>query len=83
MDEYVHRCAPIARKFSIGRSAAGRELWALEISNAPGTAEAEPNFKFVANMHGDEPSGRCAHAAGRERGCLQGLAKQQAGALGG
>jgi carboxypeptidase D len=36
----------------------GQPLWALEISDKPGADEAEPNFKYVANMHGDETSGR-------------------------
>jgi hypothetical protein len=43
---------------SIGKSGKGVELWALEISDKPGVVEAEPNFKYIANMHGDEPSGR-------------------------
>ena len=43
---------------SIGKSAQGRDIWALEISDAPGTLEPEPAFKYVGNMHGDEPSGR-------------------------
>jgi carboxypeptidase D len=44
--------------FSVGKSKKGSELWALEISSSPGKEEAKPNFKYVANMHGDEPAGR-------------------------
>ncbi|KAF6248326.1 hypothetical protein COO60DRAFT_1649063 [Scenedesmus sp. NREL 46B-D3] len=59
MAEYVQRCAPLARRFSIGSSAVDRQpLWVLEISDNPGVQEPEPNFKYVANMHGDETSGR-------------------------
>lgn len=64
MDEYVARCAPIARKFSIGKSVAGTDLWVLEVSDMPGQLEPEPSFKLVANMHGDEPAGRCAALCG-------------------
>mmetsp|Transcript_6007 Transcript_6007/g.15215 ORF Transcript_6007/g.15215 Transcript_6007/m.15215 type:complete len:535 (+) Transcript_6007:119-1723(+) len=59
LKDYVERCSHISRLFSIGKSASGvRELWVLEISNRPGEDEAKPYMKFVANMHGDEPSGR-------------------------
>lgn len=43
---------------SVGKSAGGQEFWALEISDKPGVVEAEPYFKYIANMHGDETSGR-------------------------
>jgi hypothetical protein len=57
MDEFVAKCS-IGRKLSIGKSGSGQDLWALEISDKPGVVEAEPNFKYIANMHGDETSGR-------------------------
>jgi hypothetical protein len=52
------RCGAISRMFSIGRSGRGRPLWVLELADHPGANEAEPNFKYVANMHGNEPLGR-------------------------
>ena len=60
MHDYARRCSRIARVFSIGKSAEGRELWALEIAAAPGLEQAKPRAKYVANMHGDEPTGRCS-----------------------
>jgi hypothetical protein len=50
---------PSATARSLGKSVRGRTIWALEISDKPGVDEAEPNFKYIANMHGDEISGRC------------------------
>lgn len=47
---------------SVGKSVLGQQLWVLEISDKPGQVEAKPNFLYIANMHGDEPSGRWERA---------------------
>jgi hypothetical protein len=57
--DFVARCGDIATLTSAGKSVEGRELWVLEISDRPGQQEAEPNVKYVGNVHGDEPTGRC------------------------
>eukprot|EP01018_Ginkgo_biloba_P024303 Gb_15526 [translate_table: standard] len=58
MKSYVRKCGNISRLYSIGKSVRGIPLWVLEISDKPGQDEPEPAFKFVGNMHGDEPVGR-------------------------
>ncbi|CAN6165163.1 unnamed protein product [Urochloa humidicola] len=52
------RCSNISRIYSIGKSVNDFPLWAIEISNKPRQREAEPAFKFIGNVHGDEPVGR-------------------------
>ena len=44
----------IVRRFSIGRSLQGRELWAVKISDNVTTDEAEPEVLFDGLHHGDE-----------------------------
>jgi carboxypeptidase D len=48
----------LERAFSIGKSVNGFPLWVIEISDRPGEIEAEPAFKYIGNVHGDEPVGR-------------------------
>ncbi|XP_051118198.1 carboxypeptidase SOL1 isoform X2 [Andrographis paniculata] len=56
--DFHRRCSNISRIYSIGKSVLGVPLWTIEISNMPGKKEAEPAFKFIGNVHGDEPVGR-------------------------
>ncbi|XWS23508.1 hypothetical protein CRYUN_Cryun28dG0020300 [Craigia yunnanensis] len=56
--EFGRRCSHISRIYSIGKSVNGVPLWVIEISEKPGKEEPEPAFKFVGNVHGDEPVGR-------------------------
>ena len=51
------RAPNICRLVSIGRSVAGRELWAVKISDAPDLDENEPECKIVGTIHGDESLG--------------------------
>ncbi|XP_024456146.1 carboxypeptidase SOL1 isoform X4 [Populus trichocarpa] len=56
--EFGRRCSNISRIYSIGKSVHGVPLWVIEISDKPGEEEPEPAFKFIGNVHGDEPVGR-------------------------
>ena len=47
----------IARRFSIGKSYQGRELWAMKISDNVATDESEPEVLFDGGHHADEHMG--------------------------
>lgn len=47
----------IARRFSIGKSYLGRELWAMKISDNVATDESEPEVLFDGGHHADEHMG--------------------------
>jgi predicted deacylase len=44
--------------FSIGRSVQGRELWVMKVSHRVEADDDRPEFKYIANMHGNEIVGR-------------------------
>jgi len=58
MSSTAARYPAITRLFTAGKSVQGRELWGIEITDHIGVKEAEPEFKYIANMHGDEVVGR-------------------------
>lgn len=57
LQAYAAAHSNLCRLVSIGQSVQGRELWAMKITDNPDLAEDEPQFKYVATMHGDEPLG--------------------------
>ncbi|KAK5984914.1 Carboxypeptidase N catalytic chain [Trichostrongylus colubriformis] len=63
MTDYLHALADkfpnLTHLYSIGNSVRGRQLWVLTISKYPRKHETGiPEFKYIANMHGNEVSGR-------------------------
>jgi hypothetical protein len=47
----------IAKRFSIGQSYQGREIWAMKISDNVGTDESEPELLYEGGHHADEHMG--------------------------
>lgn len=48
----------LAKLTSVGKSAQGREIWMMTISDNVDADEREPKLLYIANMHGDEVVGR-------------------------
>jgi hypothetical protein len=48
----------ITKLYSIGKSANNRNLWVMKLSKNAKTEDLRPEFKYIANMHGDEIVGR-------------------------
>ncbi len=54
----VSKFPQIAQMMSIGKSVKGRDLWVIKISKNVRVNDNRPEFKYIANMHGDEIMGR-------------------------
>ncbi|AUN99209.1 hypothetical protein C0V70_14070 [Bacteriovorax stolpii] len=54
----VSKYPEIARMFSIGKSVKNRDLWVIKLSSNVNVNDERPEFKYIANMHGDEIVGR-------------------------
>jgi hypothetical protein len=48
----------ITKLYSIGKSVKKRDLWVMKLSRNAKIDDDRPEFKYVANMHGDEIVGR-------------------------
>ncbi|KAI6646529.1 hypothetical protein LOD99_12650 [Oopsacas minuta] len=56
---YHNKCSNITSFYSIGNSVQNRLLYVIEFSDFPGEHEmGEPEFKYMANLRGDDAIGR-------------------------
>ncbi|MCK4341376.1 MAG: ankyrin repeat domain-containing protein [Phycisphaerae bacterium] len=51
---YQNAYPSLARRYNLGLSYECRYLWAIKISDNVNVEEDEPEFKYIATMHGDE-----------------------------
>lgn len=58
LQELSSQYSNIAQLHTIGKSVEGRELWVIKISDNVREKEAEPEFKYISSMHGDEVVGK-------------------------
>ncbi|KAL3271051.1 hypothetical protein HHI36_021551 [Cryptolaemus montrouzieri] len=59
MKEYNDTYPNITNMYSIGKTVEGREMWVFALSSTPFKhVPGKPEFKYVANMHGNEVVGR-------------------------
>ena len=59
LEGVVQQCPDITKMHSLGTSVEGRHLWLLEFAREPGKhVPGIPEFKYIANMHGNEVVGR-------------------------
>uniref|UniRef100_A0A8C8LW85 F5/8 type C domain-containing protein n=1 Tax=Oncorhynchus tshawytscha TaxID=74940 RepID=A0A8C8LW85_ONCTS len=59
MKSVSEACPDITHIYSIGKSHMGLKMYVMEISDHPGKHElGEPEFRYVAGMHGNEALGR-------------------------
>jgi carboxypeptidase D len=54
---YATNCPAICRRFSLGKSVQGRDLWAMKITTKPDAPAGKPKFEYISTMHGNEPLG--------------------------
>ena len=69
MLQFSRRCSSIAKLHELGRTVEGRPILSLELSKAAGRQDGKPHFKYVGNVHGDEPTGRVLTLALAEHIC--------------
>jgi len=55
---WAQQFSNIAELHSIGQTVQGREMWIMKISDNVSFEEAEPEFKYISTMHGDEVVGK-------------------------
>ncbi len=58
LQRLANKYPSIAHLSSLGKTVEGREMWCMKISDNANEDEAEPKFKYISSMHGDEVVGK-------------------------